>query len=149
MDISEVQEVVYKEFEQLEIPVSISIDHMIEPIKHESRGVILKIAWNCSKEEFEHFRPIVREVLQNHRPVYDPVHIVQDPTMSSMFSGPPRQEYVETYDCSFQLRVTGGNCDNFIKQFRDITKELRYQHESDAFDEEVEKMLKEEGEYNN
>lgn len=118
------------------------------PMVYSHGREIMTIEFTCSEEQFPYFKPLIHNAKSETITLVPPVHIYRDHYDPTRAPQPIQFEHKTIFRCSMQLSVTGGALEPFGTNFREATKELRYAVESKKFDDEIEKMLLEEDEYN-
>jgi len=110
-------------------------------------GVVAEIEFSCSEDDFVYLRPFVQQAEMRRERIPGPVglyNVRQEFNLEQQFSIHEETRCI----CVMKLHATGGSMNDFIESFRKGTEELRYAVESKKFDNEVDKMLREEDEYN-
>ena len=139
--IQEVYERISYEFNSLNIRILNTIVNRHSFTNQE----IMTIEFCCNKKEYHALAPYISYVNERRVPTLQPISIYyHDASLA-----PQHHDAFETvYYCKMDIGLSGGDIVPFIDHFREITRDLRYELESKAFDEEVEKMLTEDR-YNN
>ncbi len=153
MDLNSIIKILQEEFNRVDLNLEKTNIEMMEmagwmsftsPLKRPTYKLIIK--FECSEDEFKYIRPFVRYMKYTQVPVEN--HAIFD---KRKFWNHDTATVYETYvvcECTIELQIDGDNFMDFIHSFRKELQPLYEAAESRKFDEEVERMLKED-EYNN